>query len=225
MVIFRQGDPQWSEKKLGNSNYTVGKYGCLATCVAQALYDAGWLENPGTVVDKLSVNGGFTDNSYPRGGGLLIWGMLGKIYPQIHLDGQGYTFVQGHWNGFTHWLLKNPDGVKTDPWYGKDEIPEGFTVTGYDRVTKIDVMPAPNPPQVPQGNFTVTVVIDPNSHLNVRTAPSLSAPTVFKKRLSNGDTVEIKGVVTGDSVDGNTTWLNTAVSGLYISARFTNYNQ
>lgn len=34
MRYFSQKDPHWSDMKLGNSIYTLGKYGCYLTCLA-----------------------------------------------------------------------------------------------------------------------------------------------------------------------------------------------
>lgn len=221
MVIFKQGDPAWGDKQLGTSGLSMRLFGCLIADCAQALYDAGWPETPGTVIDKLNSIGGFTDNNYPKGGGLLIWAKLTEAYPQIHMDGQGYTFVQGTWGRFTHWLLKDTNGTITDPWFGTNTIPSGFAVTGYNRVVAIDVMPAPASIPVTIADFWVKVTVN---KLNVRTSPHvINGNTVPDKQLSKGSMVRCNGVVAGDVVEGDTRWLHTAVSGLFISAKYTNY--
>lgn len=34
MIIYSQRDPLWAEKAIGNTFYTIGRYGCTLTCIA-----------------------------------------------------------------------------------------------------------------------------------------------------------------------------------------------
>lgn len=49
MIKLSQRDPRWSWKKIGNSNSTIGAYGCTITCIAMAsdyfrcYHDPGWM--------------------------------------------------------------------------------------------------------------------------------------------------------------------------------------
>lgn len=66
-VNWRQGDPSWSNVRIGNTNSTVGKIGCLVTSIAILIEKAGVNTtispfNPGTFVESLNKNGGFDGN-------------------------------------------------------------------------------------------------------------------------------------------------------------------
>jgi hypothetical protein len=73
--------------------------------------------------------------------------------------------------------------------------------------------PAPVPPvQVPT-TFWVTVTA---TKLNVRVQPTTTSSLVPEKQLKRGDRVEIAEGVQGQAVEGNTQWLRTKKSSLYI---------
>lgn len=66
-VNWRQGDPSWSNVRIGNTNSTVGKIGCLVTSIAILIEKSGVNTtispfNPGTFVESLNKNGGFDGN-------------------------------------------------------------------------------------------------------------------------------------------------------------------
>ena len=54
-----QNDDQWKATKLGNSNETIGGWGCLLTSVTMMLNGIGYSETPQTVNDKMKQAGGF----------------------------------------------------------------------------------------------------------------------------------------------------------------------
>lgn len=37
IVLYRQDDERWEDETLGNSSYTIGKSGCLVSCIASAI--------------------------------------------------------------------------------------------------------------------------------------------------------------------------------------------
>lgn len=85
--------------------------------------------------------------------------------------------------------------------------------------TPAEVISAPK--QVPL-TFRVTVLGPRN--LNVRTGPSTTYSDVPEKKLHPGDTLEIAEAVQGQIINGNSTWLRTKVSGLYIWSGGTDFH-
>lgn len=67
MVISRrQGDPQWADEEIGQSNLTVGRYGCTITALSDILYWYGENKTPDVLAKTLS----FTST------GLLYWNSI-----------------------------------------------------------------------------------------------------------------------------------------------------
>ena len=54
-----QNDEKWKKKSLGNSNETIGGWGCLLTSVTMMLNGMGYNETPETVNEKMKAKGGF----------------------------------------------------------------------------------------------------------------------------------------------------------------------
>ena len=69
-----QNDEKWKSTKLGNSNETIGGWGCLLTSVTMMLNGIGYSETPETVNEKMKKAGGFQ-------GALFIPGYLPYIWP------------------------------------------------------------------------------------------------------------------------------------------------
>ena len=70
-TIFKQGDPQWGEKRLlMSSSHTIHTAGCALTSVAMAIVNSGVETtegiNPGTLNDILVKNGAYS-------GGCIVW--------------------------------------------------------------------------------------------------------------------------------------------------------
>lgn len=126
-VNWRQGDPSWSNVRIGNTNSTVGKIGCLVTSIAILIEKSGINTtispfNPGTFVEALNKNGGFDS------GGNLQYAAVNKAVPgfsyvgNVNLRGksrseklatisqyfsQGYFItaeVKGATQGSQHWV-------------------------------------------------------------------------------------------------------------------------
>lgn len=71
--MLSQGDPQWKRYRFGNT--TVGKAGCLALSLMDALVDMGLaIASPQSFIRMLSESRLFTKT------GLLIWD-LGRLFP------------------------------------------------------------------------------------------------------------------------------------------------
>ena len=73
---FYQNDEKWKNTKLGNSNETIGGWGCLLTSVTMMLNGMGYNETPETVNEKMKVSGGFQ-------GAFFIPSMLPYAYPNV----------------------------------------------------------------------------------------------------------------------------------------------
>jgi len=69
-----QNDDKWKATKLGNSNETVGGWGCLMTSTTMMLNGIGYSETPETVNDKMKARGGFQ-------GAFFIPSILPYIWP------------------------------------------------------------------------------------------------------------------------------------------------
>lgn len=76
-----QMDPRWKDKILGNDKTTtIGKYGCLLTCLAMAANGYGAFETPDTLNDKMKAAKGFQ-------GALVVPAILPSILPVISFLG------------------------------------------------------------------------------------------------------------------------------------------
>lgn len=69
-----QNDDKWKATKLGNSNETVGGWGCLMTSTTMMLNGIGYSETPETVNEKMKAHGGFQ-------GAFFIPSILPYIWP------------------------------------------------------------------------------------------------------------------------------------------------
>jgi hypothetical protein len=71
--FYNQRDKFWAKDKLGNTNETVGKVGCLVSSVGMNLSYYDIEMNPKVVNEKLTTIEGYTSN------GWLIWSKLTDI--------------------------------------------------------------------------------------------------------------------------------------------------
>jgi hypothetical protein len=71
-----QNDEKWKNTKLGNSNETIGGWGCLLTSVTMMLNGMGYSETPETVNEKMKANGGFQ-------GAFFIPSVLPYVFPNV----------------------------------------------------------------------------------------------------------------------------------------------
>ena len=71
-----QNDEKWKNTKLGNSNETIGGWGCLLTSATMMLNGMGYSETPETVNEKMKANGGFQ-------GAFFIPSVLPYIFPNV----------------------------------------------------------------------------------------------------------------------------------------------
>jgi len=69
-----QNDEKWKTTKLGNSNETIGGWGCLLTSTTMMLNGIGYSETPDTVNEKMKKAGGFQ-------GAFFIPSVLPYVWP------------------------------------------------------------------------------------------------------------------------------------------------
>jgi len=69
-----QNDEKWKATKLGNSNETIGGWGCLMTSTTMMLNGIGYSETPDTVNEKMKNAGGFQ-------GAFFIPSVLPYVWP------------------------------------------------------------------------------------------------------------------------------------------------
>ena len=69
-----QNDEKWKSTKLGNSNETIGGWGCLLTSATMMLNGIGYSETPETVNEKMKKAGGFQ-------GAFFIPSVLPYVWP------------------------------------------------------------------------------------------------------------------------------------------------
>ncbi|MDO5002952.1 MAG: SpoIID/LytB domain-containing protein [bacterium] len=86
-TTWKQYDPTWGSVPIGNSGKTIQNIGCTVTSVAMLVAKSGVSVNisnfnPGTFVQALNNNGGFTP------GGALNWANVTKIAPSFVYLGQ-----------------------------------------------------------------------------------------------------------------------------------------
>lgn len=63
MLAYSQRDPRWAADVLGTGEITIGAAGCLLTCAAGLLAEAGVGTDPGRLNRWLTANGGYVDDN------------------------------------------------------------------------------------------------------------------------------------------------------------------
>lgn len=72
-TVYSQRDPQWAADKMSSTVYTIGQKGCLMTCAASMLTDAGHPIDPHALNAWLNGNNGYiVKDGYP----LFIWASI-----------------------------------------------------------------------------------------------------------------------------------------------------
>lgn len=75
---FNQWDHEWTTRKIGNTNLTLGRWGCAITAIAAGLKLFGITETPETANRKLKAVDGFTSD------GSLYWKAINRAWPTAH---------------------------------------------------------------------------------------------------------------------------------------------
>lgn len=129
MVKLSQQDARWAQVKLGQSNLTVGRYGCTTTCLSMLSEYFGAFKTPAQLAGSLK----YTPD------GLIIWQSLPSVLPfkiekritffspmdiEISLKDPNKGVILNVNNG-AHWVLAtykipftNKLYMTNDPWTG-----------------------------------------------------------------------------------------------------------
>lgn len=132
-TMFSQRDPQWAADQLGTGTLTIGRAGCLLTCVASVLADCGVGTDPGRLNAWLTTNRGYLNDDLfifaaiePLGVKLTRWDCYDRPAPVAKLrenllagrhavcmvDFSPGGTVQPHWVR----VLEAHDWRIMDPW-------------------------------------------------------------------------------------------------------------
>lgn len=127
-IFLEQDDPRWTEKKLGGSNSSVGRYGCLVTCLSMLSYWYGEYFNPGEIAEKAN----FTTKGYyywKSGDEFLPFNFVWRYYKrdivkikQILFSKDNACVVRVNYAGAYHWLAVIGYDKKTGKLLGADPI-------------------------------------------------------------------------------------------------------
>jgi hypothetical protein len=136
VAVYGQRDVRWASVILGTSQVTIGGYGCLMTCVASLLTDAGTDMTPDELNTWLKANGGY------KNGNLFVFNSVDKLNtvkfyniidcamvpaPVAQLDefiAEGwFVAVKVDFDPKTmaveeHWVRYLGSGQMMDPWIG-----------------------------------------------------------------------------------------------------------
>jgi len=141
-MIYGQRDDRWKNKKVGNSNSSIGNFGCTITCLAML---AGI--TPDDVNTRLTrVNGYQVD--------LILWQKIKEAIPWLEFEWRGYVYendnvlltiereggclVEVDYDGKLdtpkdkHWVLFIGNQRMYDPWTGRECATSKYPIkTGY----------------------------------------------------------------------------------------------
>lgn len=111
LIFLKQGDSSWGNVTIGNTSYTLGKFGCLITSISMLTYWYGKYITP----DKLAKSLSFTQQ------GELYWNSIDEVCPftfvyryyrydktkllQILTSKDNAAVVRVPYAGASHWLV------------------------------------------------------------------------------------------------------------------------
>ena len=162
--IYGQRDERWASERLGNGETTIGRYGCVITCLAMAASAETGVEiTPLDMNARLAaVDGGFVGPNK----NLVVWGKIPAAVPELEfvelIDCQeqpapvdeinamlaegGYVLAQVDFQPGgemdQHWALVTglaDDGYWIyDPWAGRRlQLPPAYCRVGWDAARAI----------------------------------------------------------------------------------------
>lgn len=126
IVFYEQKDPRWIDDLLGDSMYTMGKSGCLVTCIAAALQMEGVYDSSMT---PGKLNQYFSENQVYDDQGNLQWTVLdglGDLHTEVlqtpdpgsvteHLRRKVYPIVRVRMHGLGNFhyvlIVKAQNGI------------------------------------------------------------------------------------------------------------------
>jgi len=150
---YSQNDRKWSSVKLGNSNLTIGGYGCTITSLANLLKSMGQPYNPSEVNNKLRDVKGFAKDKYGNEC-LVIWSKIEKAFPMLKFVKRAYNYnnVEVAWwvyarrtpvmvecqvKNYRHWVLFIGNRKMVDPLIGGERPTNTWPLTGYSLINRV----------------------------------------------------------------------------------------
>ena len=103
ITMYSQNDQLWKNVKMGNSSLTLGTDGCLVDSICTL---ASWFGDMITPRVMAKCNFLFTNPSYGKKGGLVIWNQLENLFEHIKFKARVRNFDE---NLIDEYLVKNPD--------------------------------------------------------------------------------------------------------------------
>ena len=149
MIHLSQRDPRWAQTKLGNSNLTVGRYGCTTTCISMLSDYFGCFKTPLELA---------TDPKHYTSDGLVLWPnfKFSRMAFEKRIRGRNDVEIMAslkdpnkavilqvshgaHWIVALHKTLFGNDYVSLDPWTGRKcrAVGNYFNITGSAHFVKI----------------------------------------------------------------------------------------
>lgn len=134
MIYLSQRDSKWKDIKIGETNSTIGRYGCLITAIAIVTGTT-----PDVVNARLKEVKGFQDD-------LVIWSKIPEALPGVEFRKLSSTYdnnvvranlpclvrVDGSPIGSSqHWVVYIGNQQMIDPWFGEIKPTSFYVPNGY----------------------------------------------------------------------------------------------
>lgn len=137
--MYSQLDPKWKNNRIGNSNVTIGGYGCALTCVAESSKNG---DNPATPADLASDRSLFTadgsilwNKAFAKIGGIAKYERRYESHlPEVKENQSLLVNVSVRTSYGLHWVLWN-NGKILDPLGGVERSLDYYPVVGYNLIT------------------------------------------------------------------------------------------
>lgn len=100
MIRLSQRDPLWASKKMGESELTLGRWGCTTTCISMLSDYFKCYRSPLELASNVHH---YTRKDYPGGAGLVLW-------PNMKFDGMRWVKrLRGRNDAMIDEALRNPN--------------------------------------------------------------------------------------------------------------------
>ena len=145
MIYLSQRDPKWAAKTIGKSTSTIGRYGCVITCISMLSDWYGCYQNPGWMAKNLSFLRDlliwssvekklcfrFVKRYYKKDMAAFKAAMAGKDTAcLLHVHGNHWVIgIRKSTYPWSRWWLTVDPWIGGKKWYHENEIVGGATFT------------------------------------------------------------------------------------------------